>query len=170
MADGAWVDAAVNDALAGADDEGLAAGLGSGGRRGPGTASGTRSAPSPQQLAAATHTLDSVGRLSAAMTRRRPVWTIENLLPDVVMPLAKKAPVLLLVMDGMSAATATEIVDDAIARHGWFEAALPGTDERRAGGGGRRSAHPHQREPGVPAGGAPDDRRAGRRSAGTTTA
>ena len=35
---------------------------------------------------------------------------------------------LLLVMDGMSAATATEIVDDAIARHGWFEAALPETE------------------------------------------
>lgn len=126
MADGAWVDAAVNDALAGADDEGMAAGLAAV----AGTAQERRRVEErafAQQLAAATRTLESVGRLTSDDAHAA-VWTIEKLLPDVVMPMAKTAPVLLLVMDGMSAATATEIVDDAIAQHGWFEAALPETE------------------------------------------
>ena len=126
MADGAWVDAAVNDALTGADDERLAAGLAGVAGAAQERRRGEERAFA-QQLAAATLTLESVGRLSAG-DGGSTVWTIENLLPDVVMPMAKVAPVLMLVMDGMSAATATEIVDDAIARHGWFEAALPETE------------------------------------------
>ncbi|HQA31351.1 MAG TPA: BREX-2 system phosphatase PglZ [Propioniciclava tarda] len=123
MSEGAWVDTAVNDALAGADDDGLASGLAAV----AGAVQARRRAAErsfAQHLAAATPTLESIGQISPA-DGSSPVWTIESLLPDVVMPMAKKAPVLLLVMDGMSAATATEIIDDAIERHGWFEAALP---------------------------------------------
>ena len=124
MTDGAWVDAAVNDALAGADDPGLATGLAAV----AGAVQARRRDDErvfARHLALATPTLASVGQIPPS-DGQSPVWTIENLLPDVVLPLAKKAPVLMLVMDGMSAATATEIVDDAIERHGWFEAALPG--------------------------------------------
>ena len=46
--------------------------------------------------------------------------------------MARKAPVLLLVMDGMSAAAATEILDDATERLDWVEAALAGGRTRRA--------------------------------------
>lgn len=59
------------------------------------------------------------------------IWYLEQVLPGCVIPLARKAPVLLLVLDGMSAAVATEILSDATTRLGWLEAALPGSGNRR---------------------------------------
>lgn len=59
-----------------------------------------------------------------------PVWFLERLLTGAVIPLATRVPVLLLVMDGMSVTTATEILDDATTRLGWTEAALNGSSHR----------------------------------------
>ena len=128
MADGAWVDAAVNDVLTGADED-------SPGRRPRrGRWGGSRSSSRrgarlrPRRSPTHPHEMDGIWRVDDAGDAGAPVWTMESLLPEVVIPMAKTAPVLLLVMDGMSAATATDVVEDAIASHGWFEAALPGGD------------------------------------------
>ena len=60
------------------------------------------------------------------------VLLIEDVLATVVVPLAKEPrPVLLIVADGMSAAVATEIVDDIERRYdSWLEC-LPGQGRRR---------------------------------------
>ena len=48
------------------------------------------------------------------------------------MPLARQTPVLLLVLDGMSAGVATEVVASVLSRtaDGWAEALLPGQNRR----------------------------------------
>ena len=90
------------------------------------------------------------------------VWLMEGLLPRVVLPMARKAPVLLLVMDGMSAAAATEILDDATERLDWVEAALAGSHApvRRPVG----PAVADRGQPGVAAVRPADPRAAGRRT------
>ncbi len=52
----------------------------------------------------------------------------------MVLPLARSAPVLLLVLDGMSAGVGTEIVASVLSRagDGWAEALLPGQTRRAA--------------------------------------
>ena len=57
---------------------------------------------------------------------------VEDLLPAAVFPVARHAPVLLLVLDGMSAANAAEIIASVLGRaaEGWAEALLPGADRR----------------------------------------
>ena len=62
------------------------------------------------------------------------VWRLEDLLPGIVMPLARRTPVLLLVLDGMSAGVATEVVSSILARtsDGWAEALLDGQARRAA--------------------------------------
>ena len=59
---------------------------------------------------------------------------LEDLLPEVVLPLARSAPVLLLVLDGMSAGVGTEVIASVLARtgDGWAEALLPGQSRRAA--------------------------------------
>ena len=59
---------------------------------------------------------------------------LEDLLPTVVLPLALSAPVLLLVLDGMSAGVGTEVITSVLARtgDGWAEALLPGQNRRAA--------------------------------------
>ena len=118
----AWVDSAVNDAAAGVGDSELGAGLGA-------------------VLAAVRMRRDAHDRSFAAAlathTREDPaaeVWYLERLLPDVVLPMARQAPVLLLVLDGMSVAVATEVVAGVLARHGdgWAEVLLSGQPRRAA--------------------------------------
>ena len=52
----------------------------------------------------------------------------------MVLPLARSAPVLLLVLDGMSAGVGTEVVASVLSRtaDGWAEALLPGQARRAA--------------------------------------
>jgi len=59
------------------------------------------------------------------------VWYLERVITDVVAPIAKVTPTLLLVLDGMSAAVATEVLDDIRStRPEWFEALAPGVTSR----------------------------------------
>jgi hypothetical protein len=122
----AWADSAINDAFGGVDDAELSPALqavvavAQERRRQQGRAFAAA-------LAAASSSAQSAsgdGVPSEAGT----VWYLERLLPGAVIPLAKKTPVLLLVLDGMSAATATQILSDAVTRLGWLEAALPGAN------------------------------------------
>jgi hypothetical protein len=124
----AWVDSAVNDVAPGASDpdlgSGLAAVLAAAGAR--------RSAHDVvfgQALAA--HTLDDLDALSSAHSE---IWHLEELLPHVILPLARSAPVLLLVLDGMSAGVGVEVVASVLSRtgDGWAEALLPGQVRRAA--------------------------------------
>ena len=125
---GAWADCAIDDAFGGVDDPDLSPAL-----QAVVTAVQDRRRHQERAFAAAL-----AAHLSAAPSVSADgvpddagtVWYLERLLPAAVIPLARQAPVLLLVMDGMSAATATEILADATTRLGWLEAALPGADER----------------------------------------
>lgn len=125
----AWADSAINDAFSGVDDPELSPAL-------QAAVSAARRRRREQErefataLAAAAPAAAGDGVPDGAGT----VWYLERLLAGAVIPLAKKAPVLLLVLDGMSAATATEILADATGRLGWLEGSLPGT------GGPRRAA------------------------------
>ncbi|MEU4319433.1 BREX-2 system phosphatase PglZ [Nocardia fluminea] len=68
-----------------------------------------------------------------ASTAEPEVLGVEQLIRRVVMPIVKrgneKQPVLLLVLDGLSMAMATELAADAV-DHGWSEAAAPGVTTR----------------------------------------
>ncbi|MFY1655845.1 BREX-2 system phosphatase PglZ [Micromonospora sp. WMMD1274] len=116
----AWADAAINDAFGGVDDPSL-----SGALHAVVTAAQQRRRAQERQFARALASAPApAGRGVPAGAGT--VWYVEELLPGCVIPLARKAPVLLLVLDGMSAAVATEILSDATGRLGWLEAALPG--------------------------------------------
>ncbi|MDQ1293784.1 MAG: hypothetical protein QG608_1665 [Actinomycetota bacterium] len=122
----AWVDTAIDDAFVGVDDPDLS----------PALQSVVAAAQQRRRraerafaaaLAAAAPTASGDGVAGDAGT----VWYMERLLPGAIIPLARKAPVLLLVLDGMSAATATQILTDVTTRLGWVEAALPGSNGHR---------------------------------------
>ncbi|MGQ0772852.1 MAG: hypothetical protein ACT4NY_00270 [Pseudonocardiales bacterium] len=73
-------------------------------------------------------------RTTASQNPDPAVHHLENLLPEVVLPLTRQTPVLLLIMDGMSVGVATEVMSSAlgIGTQGWVEALLPGEDRRSA--------------------------------------
>ena len=119
-----WADAAINDAATGVDDENLSAAL-----RLVVESSLARRDTAERAFAAALAAATARDDGAADGELEDPAGTglaLESLLPRVVLPMARKAPVLLLVMDGMSAAAATEILDDATERLDWVEAALAG--------------------------------------------
>ena len=80
--------------------------------------------------ALAPHTSDE----PAAVPAPAGVRHLEDLLPTVVLPLALSTPVLLLILDGMSAAVGTEVITSVLSRtgDGWVEALLPGQNRRAA--------------------------------------
>ncbi|WP_127508175.1 BREX-2 system phosphatase PglZ [Actinoplanes solisilvae] len=124
----AWADAAINDAFGGIDDPTLSSAL----HAVVTTAQTRRRAQERRFAQALTSAPTPSGR--GLPSDGGTLWYLEQVLPGAVMPLARKVPVLLLVLDGMSAAVATEILADATARLGWLEAVLPGADKfRRAG-------------------------------------
>ncbi len=97
----AWVDSAVNDAATGVDDHPLAAAL-------------------ERVLQAVQARRDAHdGEFAAALAREGGeeraggVLAVERVLPEVVLPLAREYPTLLLVLDGLSAGVATEVLADA---------------------------------------------------------
>lgn len=123
----AWVDSAVNDATAGVADADLGDALGA-------VLAAVRSRRDAHDrlfaVALANHTRDD-----ARPTTADRVVHLEDVLPTVVLPLAKETPVLLLVLDGMSAAVATELVTDVLDRPGagWVEALFTRHGGRVAG-------------------------------------
>jgi hypothetical protein len=124
----AWVDSAVNDAARGASDPDLGAGLAA-----VLTAVRDRRGAHDRAFAAAL----------AAHTRYDPeavvglhagVRHLEDLLPAVVLPLARCTPVLLLILDGMSAGVGVDVAASVLSRtaEGWAEALLSGESQRAA--------------------------------------
>lgn len=116
----AWVDSAVNDAEAGVDDPGLASAL-------------------EAVLRAVEERRDGHDlEFATALAREgcgdslAGVRGLEQVLPDIVAPLAHEYPTLLLVLDGMSACVATEIIQHATTEveFGMVECLLPGADLR----------------------------------------
>ncbi|MDP9407563.1 MAG: BREX-2 system phosphatase PglZ, partial [Actinomycetota bacterium] len=107
----AWVDAAMDDVGAGAVDHDLAAALNA-------LAAVVRRRRNAHDrafaAALAAHTADD---------RPGDVRHVEDVLPDVVLRLARSIGVLLLVCDGMSVAVSTEVVAAAV-KEGWQEALL----------------------------------------------
>jgi PglZ domain-containing protein len=126
---GAWVDAAVNDAFGGVDAADLSPAL-----HAVVTAAQERRRRQEREFAAALKASTATASTGDGVpSDGGTVWYLERLLSGAVLPLARRTRVLLLVMDGMSAATATELVADATHRLGWSEAALPrAAPERRA--------------------------------------
>jgi hypothetical protein len=121
----AWADAAINDAFGGVDDPSLSSAL-----HAVVTAAQQRRRGQERRFARALASAPNpTGRSMPADSGT--VWYLEQILPGCVIPLARKVSVLLLVLDGMSAAVATEILADATTRLGWLEAALPGSGNRR---------------------------------------
>ena len=124
----AWVDSAVNDAAPGASDPDLGAGLAA-------VLAAVRARRAAHDVAfgraLAAHTSDDPPAVSGA---HGGVRHLEELLPDVILPLARRAPVLLLVLDGMSAGVGAEVVASVLSRtaDGWAEALLPGQARRAA--------------------------------------
>ncbi|HET8643573.1 MAG TPA: BREX-2 system phosphatase PglZ [Pseudonocardiaceae bacterium] len=120
--DDGWVDSAVNDAAAGVADAELGAGLGA-----VLAAVAVRRRAHDRSFAAALADYTGTGSAGA-------VWHLERLLPEVVLPLARQWPVLLLVLDGMSVAVANEVVGGVLdwPLDGWGEALLPGQPRRAA--------------------------------------
>ena len=126
----AWVDSAVGDAAPGVSDPGLGAGLAA-------VLAAVRARRSAHDLsfaaALAAHTGDDPG-LDLESGTHAGVRHLEDLLPRVVLPLARTAPVLLLVLDGMSAGVGTEVITSVLTRagDGWAEALLAGQSRRAA--------------------------------------
>ena len=124
----AWVDSAVNDAAPGTSDPDLGSGLAT-------VLAGVRARRAAHDLAfgaaLAAHTSSDSG---AAADGQDGVRNLEDLLPRVVLPLARSTPVLLLVLDGMSAGVGTEVVASVLSRagDGWAEALMPGQTRRAA--------------------------------------
>ncbi|MCZ2839922.1 BREX-2 system phosphatase PglZ [Modestobacter sp. VKM Ac-2985] len=118
----AWVDTAVNDAAPGVGDpelgEALAAVLELVRRR-----RDRHDGDFARALAEFTRD-DRPGTPSAVR--------LEELLPSVILPIARRAPVLLLVLDGMSAAVGNEVVESITAKlsDGWVEHVPDGRPRR----------------------------------------
>lgn len=124
----AWVDSAVNDAAPGVSDPDLGVGLAA-------VLIAARGRRAAHDLAfAAALAAHTSGDPPAGVGSHAGVRHLEDVLPGVVLPLARRTPVLLLILDGMSAGVGTEVVDDVLSRagDGWAEALLPGETGRAA--------------------------------------
>jgi hypothetical protein len=119
----AWADSAANDAASGVSDPELGAGL-----------AAALAAARTRRAAHDTAFADALAAYTRDDLSDQNVLCIENLLPDVIMPLAREVPVLLLVLDGMSAGVGAEVTASILARprDGWAEALLKGQSRRAA--------------------------------------
>jgi hypothetical protein len=127
-----WVDSAINDAVPGVSDPEQGAALSA-------VIEAARSRRAAHDAAFAVALAADTGASHPPVPGRRSrpadaaVWYLESLLPDVVIPLARVSPVLLLILDGMSAGTCAEVVGNILGSGaGWAEALLPGRDRRAA--------------------------------------
>ncbi|HUZ54488.1 MAG TPA: BREX-2 system phosphatase PglZ [Streptosporangiaceae bacterium] len=124
----AWVDSAVNDAAPGASDPALGAGLAA-------VLAAVRARRAAHDVAfAAALAAHTAADPPAASGPHDGVWHLEELLPEVILPLARATPVLLLVLDGLSAGVGTEVMASVLSRtgDGWAEALLAGQSRRAA--------------------------------------
>lgn len=127
--DDAWVDVAYNDAAAGVADTVMAEGLATvlrlveERRR-------THDRIFARLLAAST--FEDEGRTTGHLDGPDDnVWHLEKVLPQVVMPMARTNNTLLLLLDGMSAASAAELTSTVLRGHeGWTEV-IPSKSNRR---------------------------------------
>jgi hypothetical protein len=126
----AWADAAINDVDTGVDDTELSPALHAVYEAAMGRRDHEERAFAHRLALAVEADQDPA---SGADELPAPIWNLESLMTGLVMPMARKTPVLLLVMDGMSAAAATEIVADATHSLGWIEAGATRGASRRAG-------------------------------------
>ncbi|MBB1516006.1 BREX-2 system phosphatase PglZ [Tessaracoccus sp. MC1679] len=117
----AWVDSAVNDAETGVDEPVLAAAL--------------ESVLAAVQERRDAHDLQFAASLArdGCEEQLTGVLGLEQVLPSVVVPLARQYPTLLLVLDGMSAGVATEIIAHATSEleFGMVECLVPGSTARQ---------------------------------------
>lgn len=127
--DDAWVDAAYNDAAAGVSDPVMAEGLATVLRL---VEERRRAHDRLFARLLAASTLEDEGRTTGRLEGQDdPVWHLERVLPQVVMPIARTNNTLLLVLDGMSAASAAELTSTVLRGHeGWTEA-IPSKSKRR---------------------------------------
>jgi hypothetical protein len=124
----AWADSAVNDAAPGTSDPDLGSGLAA-------VLAVVRARRAAHDLAFGTAlAVYTSSDLGVPADGADSMWHLEDLLPQVVLPLARSAPVLLFVLDGMSAGVGTEILASVLSRagDGWVEALLPGQTRRAA--------------------------------------
>ncbi|MFW6598102.1 BREX-2 system phosphatase PglZ [Propionibacteriaceae bacterium Y2011] len=124
-----YVDAAVNDAAAGAADEHLGKALGH-------VLSLSRDARDAHDAAFAKALGDhGVAEFEPLTDTGGAVFPLERVLPDLVIPLARRSPVLLLVLDGLSTGVSVELFDDLINAAGarWQERLFAGQERRVAG-------------------------------------
>lgn len=118
----AWVDSAVNDAEAGADEHFLATAL--------------ESVLTRVQARRGEHDRQFAAELARAEGQPGDgAIPLERVLPDIVFPLAEKHPALLLVLDGLSTGVATEVLADITTRmdYTFTEYLLPGRSRRTPG-------------------------------------
>lgn len=123
-----WVDAAVNDAAAGADGE-LGSALGH-------VLSRVQTIRDAHDTAFATAlAAEGTDGLVTLRNEGTAIYPLERVLPEVVIPLAQQTPVLLLVLDGLSVGVSVEVLDDLLDGTGsrWTERLLPNSERRAAG-------------------------------------
>ncbi len=125
-----WVDAAVNDASAGAADDQLAAALNS-------ILTRTREVRDAHDRAFAHALSNRAAEPFGTLTdgNGRTVVGLEDVLPTLILPVAQHAPVLLLVLDGLSTGVSVELFDDLFGgdRPHWAELWFPERSHRVAG-------------------------------------
>lgn len=119
----AWVDRAYSDAWRGVDEDALSQGL--------------RAVIEAVRLRRSKHDTEFADGLAIQTATKallpEDVLPIEDVLANVVVPLAKQPlPILLIVADGMSAAVASEIVDDIERRYDTWLECLPKGRTRRS--------------------------------------
>lgn len=125
MAQGAWVDAAINNAHRGVEDPRQATSIGM-----ITEAAMSRRQAEEREFAVALAQVTRADNIEPKALAAD-VWPLEAVLPQLLLPMARKEPILLVVLDGMSAAVATEILADATGELGWLEAALTNVNTGR---------------------------------------
>lgn len=130
---GSWADLAINDVDTGVDDPDLSATLHA--VFDAAMARRNREELGFAQRLATVTAVDSQGLgHERGPSGAEPFWNLESLLTSLVIPMARQTPVLFVVMDGMSAAAANEIVGHLTGELGWFEVgALPRATRRAVG-------------------------------------
>lgn len=126
--DDAWADAAVNIAAAGVDSVELASGLSAVVNRAL-----TRRKEHDRAFAAALSAEGVVGRqpLPQGHDRDGEVWFIEDLAREVIAPIARQRPAMVVLIDGMSTGAATQVLMSATdSTSSWTELVPKGTTRR----------------------------------------
>lgn len=128
-ADDAWVDAAVNTAARGVESTELASGLEAVVRR---ALEQCRLHDREFASALAEEGTDAGQPLRGADQGDGMVWHIEDLAREVVVPIARERPALVLLLDGMSTGAATQVLSSVTQRGAQWTELIPAGSTRRA--------------------------------------